>query len=82
MKNPRMPHCRQFSEDREERLANVVAITDRLLKFRLRRKNREKSCFFSARSAVLAGCQAWGLLRCQAGFPRKIRHGLPSPTAC
>jgi hypothetical protein len=48
-----------------------------------RRCSQRLDCpsFFSARSAVLAGCQAWGLRR-EGGFPTKIRHGLPSPAAC
>jgi hypothetical protein len=53
------------------RLRNEASLPDRHLRFRLRRKNKEKSCLLSARSAVLAGCRAWSL-RCEAGFPMKF----------
>jgi hypothetical protein len=52
-------------------LRNEVSLPDRHLRFRLRRKNKEKILNLSARSAVLAGCRAWRL-RCEAGFPTKF----------
>ena len=61
------------------RLRNEVSLPDRLLKFRLWRQNRRKSCFFSARCAVLVRLPDRRL--CAAGYRRKFDTDL-NPAAC
>jgi hypothetical protein len=59
---------------------NEPALSDMLLKLRFAEKKTGIFGLFSARSAILAGCQAVGP-RCTLGFRGEIPLGLPSPTA-
>jgi hypothetical protein len=59
---------------------NERALSEMLPKLRFADRKNAFRVFFPHEVPILAGSRAWGL-RCDAEFP-KIRHGLPSATAC